>query len=715
MPEKAELRIGGMTCASCVAHVEKALRQVPGVREATVNLATEKASVVFDPSCATPDQLAIAVEKAGYAAVPEGADRTKEGLADLLTAATLTAPVFAISMFWHPRPYWANLLLLVLATPVVFGAGRRFHLAAWKALRHGSATMDTLISLGTIAAWGLSAFALVAYRGLGDAAVSHHVYFESAAVIVTLILLGKRLEASAKARATQAIRSLIGLQPKTAHYVGVDGETGDLPIAMLSPGDVVRVLPGERVPVDGVVRRGEAHADESALTGESMPVSKGPGDEVSAGTICLNGALDVEVRRTGAETLLGQIVALVEQAQATKASAQRLADRVSAVFVPVVVAIALGTLAAHVALGHGFEHAAVAAVAVLVVACPCALGLATPTAVMVGSGRGAELGLLIRDAAAFERAKSLTDVVFDKTGTLTEGALSVTGCELSEPARRAAASLEALSEHPIGRAIAALTGKRDDVEAFRSERGLGVEGRIAGAVWRVGRRGWCLGDAGPTPFDQLAERWEGEARTVVWVSRDGRAEGLIALADRPSEHAPAAVRALQERGLSVRMITGDNPKTAQAVASQLGIDPEHVLAGVLPDAKAQEIARLQAEGRRVAMVGDGVNDAPALAQADLGIAVRKATDVAVQTADVILMGRDLSGVAAALELSRATFRTIRQNLFWAFFYNVAMIPLAAAGRLSPMLAAAAMAFSSVSVVTNSLRLRRFRPQPVRKV
>ncbi|MFN3684583.1 MAG: heavy metal translocating P-type ATPase [Fimbriimonadaceae bacterium] len=715
MPEKAELRIGGMTCASCVAHVEKALRQVPGVREAAVNLATEKASVVFDPSCATPEQLALAVEKAGYAAVPEGADRTREGLADLLFAAALTVPVFALSMFWHPRPYWANVLLLALTTPVVFGAGRRFHANAWKALRHGSATMDTLISLGTLAAWALSAFALVAYRGMGDAAVSHHVYFESAAVIVTLILLGKRLEASAKARASQAIRALIGLQPKTARYVGVDGETGELPIAMLSPGDVVRVLPGEKIPVDGEVLRGEAHADESALTGESMPVSKRRGDPVSAGTICLNGTLDVEVRRTGAETLLGQIVALVEQAQASKASAQRLADRVASVFVPIVVAVALGTLAAHVAMGRGFEQAAVAAVAVLVVACPCALGLATPTAVMVGSGRGAELGLLIRDAAAFERAQRLTDVVFDKTGTLTEGALSVTGCTLDENALRAAASVEAFSEHPIGRAIAALATERDEVEAFRSERGLGVEGRIGGAVWRIGRREWCLSVPEPTPWDAQAERWEQEARTVVWVSREGRAEGVIALADRPSEHAAPAVRALRERGLAVRMITGDNPKTALAIAAQVGIEPDRVLAGVLPDAKAEAIGRLQREGRRVAMVGDGVNDAPALAQADLGIAVRSATDVAVQTADVILMGRDLLGVAAALDLSRATFRTIRQNLFWAFFYNVAMIPLAAAGRLSPMLAAAAMAFSSVSVVSNSLRLRRFRPSDGRKV
>jgi len=715
MPQKAELRIGGMSCASCVAHVEKALRRVPGVQEASVNLATERASVVFDPERTSPNQLAIAVEKAGYSAVPEGADRSREGLADLLFAAALTAPVFALSMFWHPRPYWANVLLLALATPVVFGAGRRFHVGAWKALRHGSSTMDTLISLGTLAAWGLSAFALLAYRGMGDAAVSHHVYFESAAVIVTLILLGKRLEASAKARASQAIRALIGLQPKTARYVGADGETGELPIAMLSLGDVVRVLPGEKVPVDGEVLQGEAHADESALTGESMPVSKGPGDAVSAGTICLNGSLDVEVRRTGAETLLGQIVALVEQAQASKASAQRLADRVASVFVPVVVAIALGTLAGHVALGHGFERAAVAAVAVLVVACPCALGLATPTAVMVGSGRGAELGLLIRDAAAFERAQHLTDVVFDKTGTLTEGALSVTDSRLDEGALLAAASLEALSEHPIGRAIADLSPHRLPVERFLSERGLGVEGRVNGDGWRVGRREWCLTDASPTPLDALAERWEGQAKTVVWVSRNGLAEGLVALADRPSERAPQAVAALRARGLAVRMITGDNPKTAQAVAAQVGIGPDAVLAGVLPDSKAEAIRRLQAEGRRVAMVGDGVNDAPALAQADLGIAVRKATDVAVQTADVILMGRDLLGVATALELSQATFRTIRQNLFWAFFYNVAMIPLAALGGLSPMAAAAAMAFSSVSVVGNSLRLRRFRPRPVGQV
>jgi len=715
MPQKAELRIGGMSCASCVAHVEKALRRVPGVQEASVNLATERASVVFDPERTSPDQLAIAVEKAGYSAVPEGADRSREGLADLLFAAALTAPVFALSMFWHPRPYWANVLLLALATPVVFGAGRRFHVGAWKALRHGSSTMDTLISLGTLAAWGLSAFALLAYRGMGDAAVSHHVYFESAAVIVTLILLGKRLEASAKARASQAIRALIGLQPKTARYVGADGETGELPIAMLAPGDVVRVLPGEKVPVDGEVLQGEAHADESALTGESMPVSKRPGDAVSAGTICLNGSLDVEVRRTGAETLLGQIVALVEQAQASKASTQRLADRVASVFVPVVVAIALGTLAGHVALGHGFERAAVAAVAVLVVACPCALGLATPTAVMVGSGRGAELGLLIRDAAAFERAQHLTDVVFDKTGTLTEGALSVTDSRLDEGALLAAASLEALSEHPIGRAIADLSPDRLPVEGFLSERGLGVEGRVNGDGWRVGRREWCLTDPSPTPLDALAEQWEGQAKTVVWVSRNGLAEGLVALADRPSESAPQAVAALRARGLAVRMITGDNPKTAQAVAAQVGIGPDAVLAGVLPDSKSEAIRTLQTEGRRVAMVGDGVNDAPALARADLGIAVRKATDVAVQTADVILMGRDLLGVATALELSQATFRTIRQNLFWAFFYNVAMIPLAALGGLSPMAAAAAMAFSSVSVVGNSLRLRRFRPRPVGQV
>ncbi|MCX7800462.1 MAG: heavy metal translocating P-type ATPase [Fimbriimonadales bacterium] len=719
MPQRADLKIGGMTCASCVAHVERALRQVPGVQEASVNLATEKASVVFDPELASPEHLAIAVEKAGYAAVPEGGERTPEGLADLLWASALSAPVFALSMFWHPRPYWANLLLLALATPVVFGAGRRFHAHAWKALRRGSATMDTLISLGTLAAWGLSAWALLAFRAQGDAAVSHHVYFESAAVIVTLILLGKRMEAKAKARASQAIRALIGLQPKTARYVGVDGETGELPIAMLSPGDVVRVLPGERIPVDGVVARGEAHADESALTGESKPVDKAPGDAVSAGTICLGGSLDVEVARTGAETLLGQIVAAVEQAQATKASVQRLADRVSGVFVPIVVLVALGTLAAHLALGHSVDHAAVSAVAVLVVACPCALGLATPTAVMVGSGRAAELGLLVRDATAFERARKVTDVVFDKTGTLTEGRMTATDVLLDAEGARAAASLEALSEHPVAAAVRdAIDDPSVDpqaVEGFRSERGRGVEGRLRGSVWRVGRRDWCLPNDLPTPLDDEAERLEAAAKTVVWVARAGLPVGLIALADRPAATAAAAVELLGALGVRAWMITGDNAVTARAVAQAVGIPADRVLAGVLPEGKVEAIRRLQAEGRCVAMVGDGVNDAPALAQADLGIAVRKATDVAAQTADVILLGQDLRGLAVTLQLSEATFRTIRQNLFWAFLYNASMIPLAAAGGLSPMAAAAAMALSSVSVVANSLRLRRFQPTAAAKV
>jgi Cu+-exporting ATPase len=728
-----ELNIKGMFCASCVARVEAGLKRVPGVEAANVNLATERASIAYDPAQAGLAQMVEAVEIAGYEASEavrqEEEERFREKEARLaslrfrmLFALAFTIPIVVLSMAWMRRPQWADLLLMLLTAPVQFWAGWPFYVGAWKMVRHGSADMNVLVALGTSVAFFYSAFAALW-------PVHHymsHVYFETAATIVTLILVGRYLEGRARGRASDAIRRLLSLAPKTAR-VRRDGQEVEIPTADIRAGDEVAVRPGERIATDGEVIEGRSAVDESMLTGESLPVEKGPGDAVIGATINKTGAFVFRATRVGADTALAQIVQMVERAQGSKAPVQRLADRVAAVFVPAVLLVALSTfLVWHFALGAPLTQAILPTVAVLVIACPCAMGLATPTAIMVGTGRGAEMGILIKDGAALERAGALTTVLLDKTGTITRGEPALT--DVTGVGRRAlgvgsdqpdgwdallslAASVESGSEHPIGAAIVRaakekglpLSAARD----FEALSGQGVRATVDGQLVLIGtarlmaERGIPLNGA-----EADLARLEGEGKTALVAAVDGQAAGLLAVADTVAPHSAEAVAQLAAMGMEVVMVTGDNRRTAEAIARSVGI--ENAAAQVLPGDKAGLVEKFQQGGSVVAMVGDGINDAPALAQADLGIAIGSGTDIAIEAADITLLRADLRGVPQAIALSRATLRTIRQNLFWAFIYNIIGIPLAAMGRLEPMLAAAAMAFSSVSVVTNSLRLRRFR-------
>ncbi|MCX8145417.1 MAG: heavy metal translocating P-type ATPase [Azovibrio sp.] len=723
-PQTLELAIGGMRCAACAARIEKVLNKLPGV-EAVVNLASERAKVRWQPGLADPEQVLAAIERAGFSATRLAGQSMEEEKAKKAAAyraelrrfwfsAMLTLPLVGQMFFMftgdgaHGHLELPRWLQLLLATPVQFWIGWRFYQGAWKALRGGGANMDVLVALGTSMAWGFSA--VVTLAGLSDL----HVYFEASAAVISLVLLGKLLEARAKARTSEAIESLVRLQPRTARIERA-GQLLEVPVESLMPGDVFVVRAGETVPVDGRVLEGASTVDEAMLTGESMPVHKGAGDSVYAATHNGAGMLRCQATGVGEQTLLAGIIRLVAEAQGSKAPVQRLADRISALFVPAVCGIALATFLAWWGLGSDLATALVNAVAVLVIACPCALGLATPTAIMVGTGQGARAGILIRNAEALERAERLQILALDKTGTLTLGQPRVTDV-LPLVAERAevlalAAALEQGSEHPLARAILAEPEAAGipPAAAFQAYPGYGVAGEVGGRALRLGAPAWVLGEAAESNPD--VTRLQEEGKTVVILAEatePPRVLGLIAIADPLRPTTPAALGRLLAQGVRPVMLTGDNPRTAKAIAHQAGI--AEFQAGILPEAKAKAVAHLKQQGGIVGMVGDGINDAPALAAADVSFAMGAGSDAAIKTADVTLMRNDLEALVDAIELSRATLSKIRQNLFFAFIYNVLGIPLAALGFLNPVVAGAAMALSSVSVVSNSLRLKAWRPR-----
>jgi Cu+-exporting ATPase len=709
--EQTTFALEGMTCASCATRIERSLNKLDGV-DATVNFATETATVSFDPALAAPEVLINAVEKTGYHAHPARADHAAhehdhehDALPKrLIGAIALSVPLVLMAMIPPLQFTGWEWLSFALATPVVFWSGAQFHGAALLNARHGAATMDTLVSVGTLAAWTWSTVVLLA--GL-DA----DMYFEVGAVITALVLLGRFFEARARRRSGAGIRALLELGAKEARVLR-DGAEVLVPVEQLQVGDLFVVRPGEKIATDGVVVEGASAVDQSMLTGEPVPVEVGPGVELAGATINASGRLVVRATRVGADTALAQIARLVEQAQAGKADVQRLADRVSAIFVPVVIGIALATLAGWLLARGGASAAFTAAVAVLIIACPCAMGLATPTALMVGTGRGAQLGILIKGPEVLEQTRRISTIVLDKTGTITEGRMRLVDALPIATTRdellRLAGAAESASEHPLAQAIAKAASDLPPVSEFRNHAGLGIEAVVDDHTVVVGRLSF-LTHSGIALSDE-ASSWalqaETQGQTVVAAAWDGELHGLLALADTLKASSQQAIAELRALGLTPVLLTGDNALAAKSIAQQVGI--KEVRAEVLPSEKAAEVARLQAAGETVAMVGDGVNDAPALAQADLGLAIGTGTDVAIEASDLTLVSGDLRAAADAIRLARRTLATIKGNLFWAFAYNVAAIPLAVAGLLNPMIAAAAMAASSIFVVTNSLRLRRFR-------
>jgi P-type Cu+ transporter len=739
MSDHVELPITGMTCASCANRIERKLNKLDGVA-ATVNYATEKASVEFDPQVVEPEQLLAAVESAGYQATlrsiepgmaaAKDVDDTAPLRRRLVLSAVLALPVLVLSVV--PALQFDNWQWLVLqfASPVVLWGAWPLHRAAWQNLKHGTATMDTLISVGVLASLGWSLYALF----LGDAGMtgmkmsfdlvtdpsegSGHIYLEVASVVVVFILAGRYFEARAKRRAGAALHALLELGAKEVTRLDDDGREQRVPIEQLSVGDRFVVRPGENVATDGDVEDGRSAVDMSMLTGESVPVEVGPGDQIAGATINAGGRLIVRATKVGADTALAQIARLVTEAQSGKAPVQRLADRVSGVFVPIVIGLSVATLGYWLGTGQGAGAAFTAAVAVLIIACPCALGLATPTALLVGTGRGAQLGLLIKGPEILESTRRVDTIVLDKTGTVTTGKMSLVDVVAAEgedrnEVLRIAGAVEHGSEHPIARAIADAAARQGDfyaLEGFTNREGLGVEGVVDGHGVQVGRPAlmaeWSL--RVPDALEAARREAEAQGRTAVVVAWDGAVRGLLVVSDTVKPTSAEAIASLRALGLRPVLLTGDNATTARAVAAEVGIDD--VIAEVLPGDKADVVRRLQDDGRVVAMVGDGVNDAPALAQADLGLSIGTGTDVAIEASDLTLVSGDLRATADAIRLSRATLRTIKQNLAWAFGYNIAALPLAALGLLNPLIAGAAMGFSSVSVVANALRLRRFRAQ-----
>ncbi|CDO05555.1 heavy metal translocating P-type ATPase [Mycolicibacterium cosmeticum] len=727
------LDVGGMTCASCAARIEKRLNRIDGVH-ATVNFATEQARVDF-PDTVSPDDLVAAVAATGYTATlptpepapePTASPEPERDDADgwrqrVLVSAALSVPVVALSMI--PALQFTNWqwLAFTLASPVVVWGAWPFHRAAWTNLRHGAATMDTLISVGVTAAYLWSVWALFfTHAGMPGMKMpfewvsrggAPHLYLEVAAAVTTFLLTGRYFEARAKRKSGAALRALLDMGAKDVAVLRTHGEVR-IPIAQLAVGDVFVVRPGEKIATDGTVTTGTSAVDASMLTGEPVPVEVGPGDTAVGATVNVGGRLEVRATHVGADTQLAQMARLVSEAQSGKAEVQRLADRVSAIFVPIVFGLALLTLAGWLLTGNSVAAAFTAAVAVLIIACPCALGLATPTALLVGTGRGAQLGILIKGPQVLESTRRVDTVVLDKTGTVTTGRMSVVGVHVADGESEAeivrlAGALEHASEHPIARAIAEYAGGGlPPVTGFENHGGRGVTGVVEGRAAAAGRASW-LELPVPAGLSAAAEAAEAEGRTPVWFAADGRIRAVIIVSDTIKDTAAEAIDQFRALGLTPVLLTGDNRGAAEAVAAQLGI--EQVVAEVLPADKVAEVKRLQADGAVVAMVGDGVNDAAALAQADLGLAMGTGTDVAIEASDLTLVRGDLRAAADAIRLSRATLRTIKGNLFWAFAYNVAALPLAALGLLNPLIAGAAMAFSSVFVVTNSLRLRRFSP------
>lgn len=741
-----EFPVTGMTCANCAMTIERTLNnKVPGVLQASVNFAAERAFVEYIPTMTNIDEMIGAIEKAGYGAIRPGemvegedaeliarkaeiANQTRKFIVGIL----LTTPLFFFSMgrdfgllgLWS-HVAWMDWLFLALATPVQFYTGWDYYTGGWKSLRNKSANMEVLVAMGSSVAYFYS-FALLLYPPLG-----RHVYFETSAVIITLIKLGKMLEARTKGKTGGAIRKLMGLRPKTAS-IFENGKEKEIPLSQVKVGDVLIVRPGERVPVDGVVLEGESSVDESMLTGESFPVDKSPGAKVTGGTINGEGRIKFEAKRVGKDTALAQIIRLVQEAQGSKAPIQALADRVAAVFVPSVIGIAILTFILWWVVGGEFVPAMIRIVAVLVIACPCALGLATPTAIMAGTGKGAEKGILFKNSEALEMATKLDTIVLDKTGTITMGKPSVVNVMVfdalvknEDELIRLGASVEKGSEHPLGRAVVKEAEKRGidlfEPEGFKASKGLGVQANINGQEIMVGKPNWFheMGFNMDKAKDEI-RLLQDEGKTVMLLAANGTIAGLIAVADTLKPESEEAISELHKQNLKVVMLTGDNTQTAQAIASKVRID--EIVAEVMPEEKSLKIKELQNKERKVGMVGDGINDAPALAQADVGLAIGTGTDVAIETGDVILASGSLLGVPRTINISRATMRTIRQNLFWAFFYNVILIPVAAGvlypfeflpaflRQLHPILAAFAMAMSSITVVFNSLRLYKARIQ-----